>query len=132
MINNYVTDSMALILRIEKRKMPLLAKEIFAKAEAQEVKIYIPAIVLAELSYLSLKGRITVSLQETKEYIKTFNNIEVKPLDLEIIESSFQIDDIPELHDRLIAGTAKFMNFELITNDPIIQASRYLKTLWNN
>lgn len=131
MMNNYVADTMALILRIEKRKMPQLAKDFFIKAESQEAKIYIPAIALAELSYLSAKGRITVTFQEAKAYINNFPNIEVKPLDLEIIESSFQITDIPELHDRLIAGTAKFMSLELITNDPVIRASGSLNTLWS-
>ncbi len=37
---------------------------------------------------------------------------------------------IPELHDRLIAGTAKYLQKELITNDPVIAKSKHVKTIW--
>ena len=40
------------------------------------------------------------------------------------------ITDIPELHDRLIAATARIHNVELITNDPVIQASAFVRTIW--
>jgi predicted nucleic acid-binding protein len=48
----------------------------------------------------------------------------------EIIEKTFEIDDIPELHDRIIAGTALKTGLELITNDPIIAGSRFVKVIW--
>jgi predicted nucleic acid-binding protein len=43
---------------------------------------------------------------------------------------AFEISDIPELHDRIIAATAIHRNAPLITNDPVIAASKFLKTLW--
>ncbi len=53
-----------------------------------------------------------------------------QPLNMEIINASFKIDDIPELHDRLIAGTAKYFNYDLITNDPVIIKSKDIRTIW--
>lgn len=129
-MNNYVIDTMALVLRIEQRKLPKDIKNIFEIAEKGDIELYIPSISLAELSYLSEKGRIKTSLKETKEYIESFKTIKVQPLDLNIIESSFEITDIKELHDRLIAGTSKFLKLPLITNDPIIQASNFVTTIW--
>ncbi len=46
------------------------------------------------------------------------------------MKNSFVIDDIPELHDRIIAGTALMKELELITNDTIISHSGFVKVLW--
>ncbi len=43
---------------------------------------------------------------------------------------AFEIDDIPELHDRIIAGTTLVKGFALITNDPIISSSRFVEVIW--
>jgi hypothetical protein len=51
-------------------------------------------------------------------------------MSLNVIHSAAQITDIPELRDRLIAGTARLLNSELITNDPVIQASNFVRTVW--
>ena len=39
------------------------------------------------------------------------------------------INDIPELHDRLIAATARYLDLPLITNDPIIRDSSFVEVL---
>ncbi len=45
--------------------------------------------------------------------------------------SEFVADtDIPELHDRLIAGAARALKMELLTDDFAIQASAFVKTVW--
>ena len=48
-------------------------------------------------------------------------------LTIDIIKSAFEITDIPELHDRLIAGTARYLDIPLITNDPVILRSAFLQ-----
>lgn len=63
--------------------------------------------------------------------LNQFSNFEVASLTFEIVKSSFEITDIPELHDRLIAGTAKYLDVVLLTNDPIIEKSIFVATLWN-
>jgi hypothetical protein len=47
-------------------------------------------------------------------------------LSIEIIASAFEITDIPELHDRLVAGTARYLNVPLLTNDPDILGSKFV------
>lgn len=47
----------------------------------------------------------------------------------DILKTAAEIDDIPELHDRLIAATAKYLDLPLITNDPEIGASRHITVL---
>jgi predicted nucleic acid-binding protein len=48
----------------------------------------------------------------------------------ELIEKAFEINDVPELHDRLIAGTALKAGVKLITNDPVISVSKFVKVIW--
>lgn len=55
---------------------------------------------------------------------------EVLPLTQTIITHSFSIDDIPEPHDRLIAGTASHRQLPLITNDPVISHSQHVTVIW--
>ena len=130
MKNSFITDTMALILRLEKRKLGQNAKTIFISAERGEVKLIIPTMVLAELCYLSEKKRIETTFKDFKKYRFKHKSIVIEWITEEIIEKTFEIDDIPELHDRIIAGTALKSGIELITNDPVISCSRYVKVIW--
>ena len=128
--NELVTDTMGLILWLEKRKMPPTVRSIYQAATERQVTIHIPAIVLAELLYLSEKGRISTNLAEIATHLNQSPHFSEYPMNLAVIQSAAQITDIPELHDRLIAGTAHLLNLPLISNDPVIQASTFVETLW--
>jgi len=128
--NQFVTDTMAIILRLEKRKMSQNAKSLFQSTEAGETFIYIPSMVFAEILYLSEKNRIKASLDNVESYLKQYPNFKEYPLSFSEFKNVAKIKDIPELHDRLIAGTALSLNLPLITNDPIIEASTFVKTIW--
>ena len=130
MKNSYIADTMALILRLERRKLGQKAKAVFIGAERGEVEIIIPAMVLVELGYLSERKRIETGFNDFKKYRSEHKSIVVEPMTEEVIEKTFEIDDIPELHDRIIAGTALKAGAELITNDPIISRSRFIKVIW--
>ncbi len=69
MKNSFVTDTMALVLRLEKRKLSQNIKAIFESAENGKAEIIIPAMVLAEVGYLAEKGRIETNLKDVKSYI---------------------------------------------------------------
>lgn len=100
------------------------------KLNKNQAIIYIPALVLAEILYLSEKHRIECNLDRVKAYLTEFTTIIEKPLDFSIMLWTRQITDIIELHDRIIAGTALALNVPLITNDPIITASQFVQTIW--
>ena len=129
-MNEYVTDTMALILRLEKRKMPEQVKNMFLNAEKGKTKIKISVMVLAEIGYLSEKNRIDANLTDVENYINQFETISEYPISFSIIQHAFKIDDIPELHDRIIAATALTLDMPILTNDPIIQASNFVESLW--
>jgi len=122
---------MALVLYLEHRKLPKTIKNIFTETEQNQVQLFIPAITLAEVAYLSQKNRITTTSEAIEKLLEHYARFQITPLTFEIVKASFEITDIPELHDRLIAGTAKYLDIVLLTNDPVITNSSFVKTLWN-
>lgn len=130
-MDSFVSDTMAVILWLEKRRMPKNAKEIFSRAEKNEVKLYVPAMVVVEVGYLSEKKKIEISLHSVVSYINKFENITLKVVDADVIQCAFKITDIPELHDRLIAAAGMQLNCPIITNDPKIIASQFVANIWD-
>lgn len=128
--NEYATDTVGLVLRQAGRQLGAQARTIFAAAEAGQTVIHIPTMVLAEILYLSEKGRISTSLAEVAQHLQTFPTYRECPLTRAVIETAAQITDIRELHDRLIAATARWLNVALLTNDSVIQRSAFVNTLW--
>lgn len=126
----YVADTVALVLYLEKRKSGTVAEGIFDSAENAATIIHIPAMVFAEILYLSEKKRIAATLTDALDLIKNLPNFRELPMSGEIIETAANITDIPELHDRIISASANFLNLELITNDSKIQNSNFVRTIW--
>ena len=126
---DYVTDTQALVkFMMGKKVINDKAHEAFLSADKGECTIIIPAVVLMEVLYLFEKNRIEVGLLHTEDLLKS-QNYQFEPLSLEILKTASEIDDIPELHDRLIAATARYLDIPIITNDPVIRESRFVKTL---
>ncbi len=53
--NEYVTDTMALVLHLENRRSSEKVKQIFKAVDSGEITVYVPTIVFAEILYLSEK-----------------------------------------------------------------------------
>jgi predicted nucleic acid-binding protein len=125
----YVTDTQALIKFMQGKKViSEKAHQAFLSADMGESTIIIPAIVLMEVLYLFEKNRIDVGLLHIEDLFKS-QNYQFEALSLEILKTATDITDIPELHDRLIAATARYLNVPIITNDPQILQSRFVKIL---
>jgi predicted nucleic acid-binding protein len=121
----FVWNSTGNILRLGSN-----AKEIFDQAESGLVSIIIPSIVLAERIFLAERGRITVKLEELFERLNDSVNYTIYSLDLAIVRSTIELRKVSEVHDRIIAATAKYLGLELITNDVAIVQSGYVRTVW--
>lgn len=72
MTNEFVTDTMALVLHLEKRRFDQNVKSLFEKAEQNENKIWIPTMVVAEIGYLSEKHKIDCTISSVLTYCKNF------------------------------------------------------------
>ena len=124
-----MTDTQALVkFMIGKKVINDRSHQAFESADRGEVTIIIPAIVLMEVLYLFEKNRIDVGLLQTEDLFKS-QNYQFEPLSFEILKTASEINDIPELHDRLIAATARYLDLPLITNDPVIRDSSFVEIL---
>ncbi len=128
-MDSYVTDTQALVkFMMGKKVINDRSHQAFLSADKAESTIIIPAIVLMEVLYLFEKNRIDISLFQTEDLLKS-QNYQFEPLSLEILKTASEITDIPELHDRLIAATARYLDLPLITNDPVIRVSEFVNIL---
>ena len=128
-MDSFVTDTQALVkFMMGKKVINDRSHQAFLSADKAESTIIIPAIVLMEVLYLFEKNRIDISLFQTEDLLKS-QNYQFEPLSLEILKAASEITDIPELHDRLIAATARYLDLPLITNDPVIRASEFVNIL---
>lgn len=108
-MNNFVTDTQALVkFMMGKKVINDRSHKAYQSADKGKSTIIIPAIVLMEMLYLFEKNRIDVGLLQTEELFKS-QNYQFEPLNFDILKVVSEIDDIPELHDRLIAATAKYL-----------------------
>lgn len=103
------------------------------KAQTDGEPIYVSAISIVEMRYLVEKNRI-----EATDYqiaLQTLRNPltapTIVPLDLEIADALDQINRavVPDMPDRIIAATAKYLNLPLVTADRNIHASG-INVIW--
>lgn len=127
-MDKYVIDTQAIIKFLHGKKVINdRINSILQCADEGKCIIVIPSVVIFEIGYLYEREKIPISLDNIQDILdKSVNYIEEK-LSSGIIKTAFEIKDIPELHDRLIAGTARHLNLPLITNDPVILKSKYVK-----
>lgn len=127
---NLVADTMAVVLWLEKRRLPTQARVMFQQASLWQATIYLPGIVFAEILYLHERGRIQASLANATALTTGQSNFREMPLSAKIVAAALRIDDIPELHDRLIAATGVSVGMPVISNDPLMHASRWVDAFW--
>ena len=127
---DYITDTHSIVWYFtEDPRLSRHALEVFEKTVREEV-IIIPVVVLAEIMYISNKGKITLTFNETLQKINSYENFIVAPLDLEILKVAEKIKLNLEMHDKLIAATTLYYNASLITRDPLITKSGVCTTIW--
>ena len=92
-------------------------------------RLLVPTIVLAEALDIAEKGRVEFDFTEMYRLIKEEPEFEIVGFGFEIFDETIQIKDIIEIHDRIIAATAKFYQVGILTKDRIINESGEVKTL---
>jgi PIN domain nuclease of toxin-antitoxin system len=128
---NFVTDTHALLWWFtNSSKISQTASEIFEKNEDGESVIFIPTIVVAEALSIFDKKRISFDFKRLFKKIIDSENYIVIPLDIPILQKLVELKDIPELHDKIIVSTAKYLNSPLITKDKFLRNLPHLKTIW--
>ena len=128
---DYLADTVAIVRHL--RQHPALGRQaasILQEADQGLHRIYLSAITLMEVLYLSEAGRIDLPLDELVATVSRSRNYEVVPVDADVTLAAVGIDDVPELHDRIIVATARYLGVPILTGDRVIAASRHAQTLW--
>lgn len=123
----YCTDTQALVYFLQGKKViNEKMHTLFREADNGAHVIVIPSIVVMEVMYLCEKNRVPVNILNI-EVLLASKNYAYEPLTIDILKTASTIKDIPELHDRLIAATACYLDIPLITNDPELLRSAFVK-----
>ncbi len=135
MKNSYVTDTHALIWRIQNNpKLSSRCQQIFSQVDEGGSIMIIPTIVLVEMIYLAEKKRIEPELvTNTLKLLQVESeNYQLNPLDLAVVAGVQQIQRalVPDMPDRIIAATALSLGLPLLSRDSAIAKVSELRIIW--
>ena len=127
----FVVDAHALWWYIMAReRLSHAAANVFRLAEQGRASLIVPAIVVAELYYLSVKlGEPLMPSSLLTELAPTIG-LELSVLGQDQLELLPLLTEIPEMHDRLIAAAAMDLDAAVVTRDPDLFASPQVATVW--
>ena len=103
---------------------------ILSMATAGDVTVVIPAIVVAELYYLSVKRGDPIILSEFMSAVKDARGFKFSDLGWTQLEQLDLFQEIPEMHDRLIAAESMVLDAPVITRDRAFSDSSRIETVW--
>ncbi|MBD2246250.1 type II toxin-antitoxin system VapC family toxin [Nostoc sp. FACHB-888] len=121
-MSDLVTDTHALIWYLEDSpNLSVPANEAFDKCDRSEITIYIPTICLVEIVYLQERRRISADMKFLLDnaLANESSGLALVNLTTEIVDTLSTIlrDTVPDMPDRIIAATAKYMSLPLISRD---------------
>jgi PIN domain nuclease of toxin-antitoxin system len=116
-------------------KLGTKAKEAFADADAGKLRIFIPALVVAEALMVSEKRRIdgldTEGLLPQLRAARFSDNYVLSDLRASTVLASHQLTAIPDIFDRLIVAEALERGLALLSRDSVIRESGLVQTIWD-
>lgn len=134
-MRQYVADTHALLWYLaDDKRLSRAARRAFGEAENGHAHIVIPSVVLVEAVLLMQRQRVP---EDTLRKVLALSddpaaNIYVVPLDVAVARefASFGPVAIPELPDRIIAATARYLGAPLLTADPAIAETDLVQVVW--
>ncbi len=111
-------------------RLSTAVSSIFRLAETGNAIILVPAIVVAEICFFSVKERQAMSPATLLRALESVGGIQLSELGRQQLELFGNLPEIPEMHDRLIAADALYHNAPLLTRDRLVAASPQIETIW--
>jgi len=131
-VPTYIVDTHALYWYISQAtQLTPAADAVFRLAEAGGARILVPAIVVAEIYFLTLKrGQPLLPSRLLHDMDNAPGWFELSELGRAQLEALERLADIPELHDRLIAAEALVFGAPVITADSLLHQAKSIKAIW--
>lgn len=92
--------------------------------------IVVPAIVVAELYFLSVRIGQPFSPSDLLDAMDGVDGVEDSDLGRSQVLRLEELADIAEMHDRLIAAEAVVLAAPLVTRDSALTASEHVTAVW--
>ncbi len=130
-MNAYVADTHALLWCLTGApQLGANASRAFDEGEQGQAVVFIPAIVIAELYFVTKKFALTLDF--AAELITLQQSVQFEFVPFEAKDAlDFDMDArVSEMHDCIIIGVARGRNAVLLTRDLNIIEAKIVPTLW--
>lgn len=127
---NYILDTVAITRHFSGHgKLGSKAARIIQQGEGGKHKLFVSVVSIFEILYLSEAGRIRVSLSDIIDALSCNSCYSMVDVSLNVVLASEAIS-FYEIHDRLILGTARYMNAPIISSDERFDEVSGIKRIW--
>ena len=127
----FVADTHALWWFLKSpERLSAAATAVFRLAATGNATIVVPSIVVAEFYFLSVKLGQPIAPAELLARLDSVGSIEVSDLGRAQLERLELCQEIPEMHDRLIAAESLTLEAPVLTRDESLTASPQVPTIW--
>ena len=124
----YLLDTVTVIRHFsDSGKIGKKAKKIF---NSSQNLFFISVISLMEILYLSEKRRININLRETLYKIEQSSLYTIIDLTPDILKEAEGLN-FPDLHDRLILSSTKWLGIPIISSDKQFRKLKTIEVVWD-
>ena len=124
----FVTDTHSFLWYLQDHpRLGDSCKRLFDRASG-DGQIIIPAIVLAELLYISRKKTLPLAFDKIMNFLEREKRFSTFPLTGDVIQKAIPFKSL-EMHDALIVATALHLDLPLMTQDGEIQEAKVVRIL---
>lgn len=128
-----VTDTHPLIFHAAGgRRLGPRARQFFAAAEAREAIIYVPIVVIWEVTLLARTVRINLHRPVREFFADLFSSpsYQVHPMDAGQVFDAGELRALRDPFDALVCAAARDLELPLITRDSDLIDSRLVRPIW--
>ena len=128
---DYLADTVTIIRHFSGTgRIGRKARTILEGVEEGDHHLFLSTVSLVEILYLSEKKRIRINLGESLDIIGDSANYSIVDLTTEIVKFAENIE-FPEIFDRLIISTARYLGVSILTSDRAIRSSGFVEAVWS-
>jgi PIN domain nuclease of toxin-antitoxin system len=120
----YVIDTHILIWYFTgSKRLSTELKDLIDTCRSQGGRLLVPTIVLAEALNVAERGKVDFDFSELYRLVQVEPEFEVVGFGAEVFEKTMRVQDVTEIHDRIITATASYYDAAILTKDGVIRDS---------